>query len=565
MSDTNWLKPLVKALRDLGGSAAPKEAMYQIAKNLDLSEAALTEVRGKTQINKFTNEVRFARKDLVNAGIIDKSERGVWKLTPAGYAVALDDKVLKDQVSAARNQLHDGNATIADGDVASVHYWLYSPGDNASMWDEFLAKQIMGIGWDDLGNLEDFSSKTDIRQELRKLYDADKSYKNCAYALWQFANDIHINDVIFVKKGRSTILGRGIVTSEYLFDDTREQYKNIRQVRWTEQGEWPHPGKAAIKALTDITPYQDYVKQLNALFDEDLPEEEEAEEITYPAYTAADFLRDVYMEKAQYDDLAALLRRKKNIILQGAPGVGKTFAAKRLAYSMMGEKDTSRVMMIQFHQSYSYEDFIMGFRPSENGFVLKTGPFYDFCKKAADDDENDYFFIIDEINRGNISKIFGELFMLIENDKRGIGLQLLYADEIFSIPENVYIIGMMNTADRSLAMMDYALRRRFSFFELAPAFSSAGFQQYQQSLHDGRFDRLIQAVQELNQAIAKDETLGRGFCIGHSYFCHAPAELTPAWFHSVIAFDLVPLLEEYWFDDAARAGHWAQRLKDAVK
>ena len=225
MAEADWLKPLVKALRDLGGSAAPKEAMYQIAKNLDLSEAVLTEVRGKTQINKFTNEVRFARKDLVNAGIIDKSERGVWKLTPAGYAVALDDKVLKDQVSAARNQLHDGNATIADGDVASVHYWLYSPGDNASMWDEFLAKQIMGIGWDDLGNLEDFSSKTDIRQELRKLYDADKSYKNCAYALWQFANDIHINDVIFVKKGRSTILGRGIVTSEYLFDDTREQYK----------------------------------------------------------------------------------------------------------------------------------------------------------------------------------------------------------------------------------------------------------------------------------------------------------------------------------------------------
>ena len=175
--------------------------------------------------------------------------------------------------------------------------------------------------------------------------------------------------------------------------------------------------------------------------------------------------------------MVGALESKKNIILQGAPGVGKTFISKRLAYSIMGVKDVERVMMVQFHQSYSYEDFIMGYRPSSNGFVLKTGAFYNFCKKAQDDTDNKYFFIIDEINRGNLSKIFGELFVLLEADKRGSRnkLQLLYSDELFYIPENVYIIGMMNKADRSLAMMDYALRRRFSFIDIAPGFESDGF------------------------------------------------------------------------------------------
>lgn len=181
------------------------------------------------------------------------------------------------------------------------------------------------------------------------------------------------------------------------------------------------------------------------------------------------------MSEEDYNSLVSLLEHKKNIILQGAPGVGKTFAAKRLAYSIIKRKDPSLVKMVQFHQSYSYEDFVRGYRPTDKGFEIKNGPFYDFCKKAEEDSENRYFFIIDEINRGNLSKIFGELFMLIEADKRADPLknnqpsvQLLYRDpekgvEEFSIPSNLYIIGMMNTADRSLALMDFALRRRFGF------------------------------------------------------------------------------------------------------
>ena len=277
-------------------------------------------------------------------------------------------------------------------------------------------------------------------------------------------------------------------------------------------------------------------------------------------YSKEEFLSEVYMTSEKYDSLKGLLLNKKNVILQGAPGVGKTFAAKRLAYSIMGVKDESRVEFIQFHQSYSYEDFIMGYKPSGEGFELQNGIFYKFCQKASNNQEVPYFFIIDEINRGNMSKIFGELLMLIEKDYRGKKLTLAYNGLPFSVPKNVYIIGMMNTADRSLALIDYALRRRFSFFAMEPGFSSDGFRQYLDSFNDDTFYALIEKIKDLNFEIAKDPSLGSGFCIGHSYFC-GQDECTDEWMQSVVEYDILPMLEEYWFDEPAKIQKWQNILR----
>ena len=456
---------------------------------------------------------------------------------------------------------------MSDKKVDSVRYWLYSPGTNASKWDEFYRDGIIAIGWGQIGDLNAFSTKDEMKKKMKQCYSEELSYKNSAHATWQFVHQMKPGDIVFAKKGSSKVIGRGVVTSDYQYDSNRgDSYNNVRRINWTHNGVWEHPGQAAQKTLTDITPYTDYVVKLNALFEEDTPEDAEEQEISYPPYNASDFLADVYMSKENYTILTTLLRHKKNIIIQGAPGVGKTYAAKRLAYSMMGVKDKERVMMVQFHQSYSYEDFIMGFRPSTTGFELKKGPFYNFCKKAEIDSDNDYFFIIDEINRGNLSKIFGELFMLIESDKRGVELQLLYSDEKFSVPENVYIIGMMNTADRSLAMLDYALRRRFAFFEFSPAFDTEGFRKYCELKNHSKFNKLIDTVKNLNDVIEADETLGRGFCIGHSYFCtRDDFEIDDMWLHSVVDYELVPLLSEYWFDDPSKVKEWTVILKGAIK
>lgn len=293
-------------------------------------------------------------------------------------------------------------------------------------------------------------------------------------------------------------------------------------------------------------------------------------------YSKEDFLKEVYMTEAKYNKLSSTLLYKKNIILQGAPGVGKTYAARRLAYSIIGCKDKSKVEFVQFHQSYSYEDFVQGYKPTENGFKLREGIFYKFCQKAkADlDPDSKYFFIIDEINRGNLSRIFGELLMLIEKDYRGekAAVHLAYTEdenEKFSIPENLYIIGMMNTADRSLAIMDYALRRRFSFFEFVPAFNEkeddmSTFWAYVKDKNNSKFEKLIKEVQKLNEIIAKDESLGKGFRIGHSYFI-TEEPVTDELLTNIVDNELIPLLEEYWFDAPETAAEYSKMLIEAIE
>jgi 5-methylcytosine-specific restriction enzyme B len=267
-------------------------------------------------------------------------------------------------------------------------------------------------------------------------------------------------------------------------------------------------------------------------------------------------MSDLFMPEDQLRKMLKTLDRKKNIVVQGAPGVGKTFAAKYLAYAHLGRKDSSKVTMVQFHQSYAYEDFIQGWRPTPTGgFELRDGVFSKFCQAALRQPKDKFVFIIDEINRGNLSRVFGELMMLIEADKRSIdyALPLTYSDEPFYVPENVHLIGLMNTADRSLSIVDYALRRRFAFFDLEPAFASEAFKNHLAAHGTPRtlIEHIVRSMSGLNEEIQSDQHLGKGFRIGHSFFCN-PTDPYEEWFGAVVEQEIEPLLEEYLLDQPER-------------
>jgi 5-methylcytosine-specific restriction protein B len=285
-------------------------------------------------------------------------------------------------------------------------------------------------------------------------------------------------------------------------------------------------------------------------------------------YPITEALSEIFFAEDQFRNTLDLLEYKKNLILQGPPGTGKTYIARRLAYASLGSKDDTKIEMIQFHQSYAYEDFIQGYRPTSDGkFQLQSGLFYDFCIKAQRDLKHKYFFIIDEINRGNLSKIFGELMMLIEHDKRGetFGIKLTYSGSEgvkFYIPNNLYIIGTMNTADRSLAIVDYALRRRFVFVDVKPAFSHSGFEELLKTneVPGLLIKKIRERMEDLNNAIAGDDNLRKWFTIGHSYFCTPVRHPDNEWYKQVIMNEIGPLLREYWFDDEDKAEENIKKL-----
>lgn len=276
-------------------------------------------------------------------------------------------------------------------------------------------------------------------------------------------------------------------------------------------------------------------------------------------YTLDAAAADVFLDRADIERLRSQLQRKKNLVLQGPPGTGKTFIAQRLAWVLAEEQSLDRIEAVQFHQSYGYEDFVRGYRPTEEGgFVLRDGPFLDFCERARKDGERPHVLLIDEINRGNLSRIFGELLMLVEADKRFSrwAVRLAYPREgegTFHVPDNVYLIGTMNTADRSLALVDYALRRRFAFGTIDPAFGREKFMQHllDKEVPESLRLRIRGRFNTLNQVVAKDRDLGPGFRIGHSYFCE-PHEGAPddweGWYREIVEYEIKPLLEEYWFD-----------------
>ena len=444
--------------------------------------------------------------------------------------------------------------------------WLYAPGHSASHWSADLADGVASIDYSEIEDLSTFDSQQAIFDALRDGPEAHENPTTHARTCWRFANEVRPGDAILARRGRGTIIGIGTVTGEYeRVPDVK--YGDRIAVEWAWQGHYEIKGSKSlpIVTLTECSQRTSLLQELDKLFviDNDPPVEGDDE----PEYTRADALNDLFLPDAFVDQMLSILRRKLNLVLQGPPGVGKTFVAKRLAYLVMGARAPQRVRLVQFHQAYTYEQFVRGFRPDgEGGFKLENGPLYDFAETAKSDPDNAYVLIIDEINRGNLSKILGEAMLLLESDKRSRdwAVQLAYTrdtadeeEEPFYLPKNLYVIGTMNTADRSLALVDYALRRRFSFVDLEPGFDHPRFEKHIEGLPAGVRMDLLTRLRSLNRLIVDDPSLGAGFQIGHSYFCHArstpPWDGNPeGWVQDVFRFEIMPLLREYWYDDAVQ-------------
>ncbi len=473
---------------------------------------------------------------------------------------------------------YDGEVSGEKVDPAKRTVWTIAPGEQARLWDEFVEQKIIGIGWDYLGDLSEFKSRSEIENAIKAHDQSDRRPSNDSLACWEFINAMQKGDVVVAKRGRAQVCGLGIISSGYRFDAEREEYQHVRGVDWVHRGLWDIDSQFATKTITNLSPYPEFVRRvlravgaeslLKELFGEDNLQDDGAEEEPAPygtkPFNLEKALEDLFMPDDTVRFMIEQLLRKKNVILQGPPGVGKTYVAQTLAYALMGVEDPNRVELVQFHQSYGYEEFVQGLRPKGPGqYVTRDGVFYRFCEQARQDLDRPWVFIIDEINRGNLSKILGELMMLIERDKRDerFAMALAYTDpggEKFFVPPNVHILGLMNTADRSIAMVDYALRRRFAFVSLDPEFGSDKFHEHliSRGLDANLANAVISEISALNDQIAEDRhDLGPGFCIGHSYFSPSAedAKRGVVWLREALRFEIQPLLEEYWMEAPEKA------------
>lgn len=291
-----WFTPIVNALKELGGSGTPEQVRNQIISNLNLPDE--NETRGKTGTKKFDNEIAFARNYLAYEDFIDKSIRGIWKLTENGMTAPINEEIASEifykWMEINKRKRIDTEEPLIDT-RNEIKYWLYAPGESSSFWDEFYTNNIIGIGWDDMGDLEQYKSKDSMKTKMKELYGEDYSYMNQALATWQFVNEMQIGDIVYVKKGIYKIIGRGIVESNYIYDSSRNEYTHTRKMNWTNNGEWDHPGKAAMKTLTDITYYTDYVQKLETLF---LSDDTETEAIFGSQYSLCSFVPHRRIAKA---------------------------------------------------------------------------------------------------------------------------------------------------------------------------------------------------------------------------------------------------------------------------
>jgi 5-methylcytosine-specific restriction protein B len=595
-----YFAPVLDALRDLGGEAKPKDVYAWIIKKLPVPESETGAVTKGGQ-PKFENKVGWARFYLAKAGLIDDRRRGIWVLTPEGRAANLDHAqalALFKEVHArfpredAEEEEPPPPASVAAElfDDPSRQFWFagaaWGEGDQT---ERFVREGIWQNGYD-----EKFTD------DVRRIKPGDRIAIKSSF--------VRRHNLPFSAAGKAVSAMRikaiGTVTENLGDGKTvrvtwepvsppRDWYFYTYRTTLNEADPNDQLARQLILFAFGNAP-QDYPFWLNQpyfagkygkgtgeatlepFFEDDEEEEELSEDIAPPSYTLENIIEDgCFLPLPTVGTILQRLSDKKNVILQGPPGTGKTWLARRLGYALIGTRDRKaiqkRLRVVQFHPSLSYEDFVRGWRPERGGgLALIDGIFLETVQAAAAEPDRAYVLVVEEINRGNPAQVFGEMLTLLEDSKRrpDEALELAYrrADgERVYIPPNLHVIGTMNIADRSLALVDLALRRRFAFITLEPALNEAWRAWCTKRCGvDAAFLSLVETrIAALNNEIAEDRSLGTQYRIGHSYVTPPDGAAIAdhkAWFRNVIETEIRPLLEEYWFDAPEKAQQAAARL-----